>query len=368
MDKQEKVGILTFSNAYNYGAMLQAYALQSTIADLGHDTYIIRFVDPHLQTYENSLYFFRQKGMKKKLLFIAKTLLKPSETHKWKKKIRRLRRFAYSSFRFTEAYTPFTIAKSNDFIDTFVIGSDQVWNTKHYGYQPFYFGSFISPDKKLISYAASFGKESMTGYEYQLLKDNLPKYSALSIREKSGCRLLEKYLNAKAENVLDPTFLRKRDFWVNLASRSKLKIKKPYVLLFFVQEASNTVALAEKYAKEHNCMVLSLNTLKAKIKYRDVSDSSLEDFLWLIEHAECVFTTSFHGLALSINFNTNFYYELLHSPFNTNSRLIDLCSSLGILGREITDKLSGKEIDWKDVNAKLEPLRQASIDYLIKSL
>ena len=38
-----KIGILTFHWPENYGAVLQAYALQSYLTDLGHDVEIINY-------------------------------------------------------------------------------------------------------------------------------------------------------------------------------------------------------------------------------------------------------------------------------------------------------------------------------------
>ena len=38
-----KIGIITFHNAYNYGAVLQAFATQSYIESLGHEAEIIDY-------------------------------------------------------------------------------------------------------------------------------------------------------------------------------------------------------------------------------------------------------------------------------------------------------------------------------------
>ena len=42
----KKVGIITFHAAYNYGSMLQAYALQQVILSMGYDCEIINFRSP----------------------------------------------------------------------------------------------------------------------------------------------------------------------------------------------------------------------------------------------------------------------------------------------------------------------------------
>ena len=38
-----KIGILTFHNAYNYGAVLQAYATQEIVKSYGHEVEIINY-------------------------------------------------------------------------------------------------------------------------------------------------------------------------------------------------------------------------------------------------------------------------------------------------------------------------------------
>lgn len=38
-----KIGIITFHWATNYGAVIQAYALQEAVASLGHDVKIINY-------------------------------------------------------------------------------------------------------------------------------------------------------------------------------------------------------------------------------------------------------------------------------------------------------------------------------------
>ena len=44
-----KVGILTFQQAINYGAVLQLYALQKTVQKLGIDSEVINYISPKLE-------------------------------------------------------------------------------------------------------------------------------------------------------------------------------------------------------------------------------------------------------------------------------------------------------------------------------
>lgn len=40
-EKHNIIGLITYHAAYNYGSVLQAYATQSTITDMGHDVTVI---------------------------------------------------------------------------------------------------------------------------------------------------------------------------------------------------------------------------------------------------------------------------------------------------------------------------------------
>ena len=42
MDEKKKIGILTFHNAHNYGAVLQAYALKTKLNRMGYKAKILK--------------------------------------------------------------------------------------------------------------------------------------------------------------------------------------------------------------------------------------------------------------------------------------------------------------------------------------
>ncbi len=365
----KKVGIFTFNTAYNVGAIMQAYALQETIKNLGYDCQIINYQNEAFYGYIDNVHFFRQKSLKSKIRYLMHAVRHPIFKTKERKKIDKLVSFCKEHYDLTSPYTLKDVYKSNEVVDTFVLGSDQVWRSCLYGYDPSYFMGFVDENKKLITYAASFGKDTITGFEYYKLKDTIHKFDAISMRERSGCKILKQYFDTDSTNVLDPTFLQKKEFWFSLASQSKLNIKKPFIFIYLVATPTNLLKAVEEYAKKHHYEIYSFSHLNAKIKYRCVSDASLEDFLYYIKNAKCVFTTSFHGLALSINMNTDLYFELSRETNNANARLVDLCSSLGLLEREIKEaSVIEKPIDWDTVNSKLDSLRDHSLAYLKDNL
>ena len=54
---EQKVGILTFHMAHNYGAMLQAYALETAIRNLGYQCEVIDYRFPYIDSWSRIEWF-----------------------------------------------------------------------------------------------------------------------------------------------------------------------------------------------------------------------------------------------------------------------------------------------------------------------
>ena len=123
----KRIGVLTFHNAVNYGAVLQTYALQQTLEALGAQCECIDYICSAVEQRENPEWC-RRKGMKERL----KLLLKYSSEKKRSKKFSKFLEnyIKVSSSRFGNE----NIASVKDCYDVFLVGSDQVWNLKRTGY------------------------------------------------------------------------------------------------------------------------------------------------------------------------------------------------------------------------------------------
>ena len=128
------------------------------------------------------------------------------------------------------------------------------------------------------------------------------------------------------------------------------------------------VVKACEYAYNHNLKIVSLNKLNKCKDYYDYSFASIEDFLNLVKNAEVVFTTSFHGMAFSINFHRNFYFEVPQNSYNNNERLLDLATKLNLKDRNISLGLNEKSIEWEEKDDILDKLIRESLEYLDNSL
>lgn len=357
----KRVGILTFHKAMNYGAILQCYALEKCVHSYCHDTKIIDYTpDFFNHIYINPGHIFSAPTLKYKILTALRWLFF-KRTLKKKKKYDRLEKFIDTQFALTKKITKENLEVLNEQIDCFIAGSDQIWDMRFSNYDETYFLNFVANDKNKIAYAASL-KVNNDAKTEQLLCKYLPLFNFISVREDSAVDYLRERFGINCCCVLDPTFLLDRNSWTELIKDKYRKQKEKYALIYTVGKGEKLFDYAFEYAKKNRLQIVSLNFIKNRKGYLDLSDSSIEQFLGLIMDAECVFTTSFHGLALSINLHTNFYFEV--SSNNNNNRLLSITKKLDLSDRNISDGISEKNIDWETVEDKLNILRKESIDFL----
>lgn len=361
----KNIAILTFHRALNYGAILQSYALMTVIQQFaGVEVKIIDYnAEKFKLQYINPKNISALPSLKRKIKRIIRWIVRYDSTKKESKKFFALEQFIENNLLLTERLNAEELPGLNNTIDIFVVGSDQVWSARLTGYDEAYFLNFVSEEKKKTSYAASLKIVDDEKTE-DLIKKYLPSFDAISVREQNAVKYLKDKFDVDSICVLDPTFLLARNVWIELI---KDKYKKPssgYILIYLVSQQEKLLDYAFNYAKTHDLEIVSLTHLKGRRGYKDLSDSSIEQFLGLINDAECVFTTSFHGLALSINLHTDFYFETPQSSTNNNDRLLDITQKLRLSERNVANGLSDNQIDWEVVEDKLNMLRKESMDFL----
>lgn len=362
----KKIGIMTYHRSMNFGAKLQAFALQNVLKE-NYDTYIVDYRCEKIEAF-----FYPKKTLKSRLRNLARMILRP---HYYRELKRRRSGFISfdTHFRMTECYTNKTIAKAKGEFDAFIVGSDQVWNLDISGNDMNYFLPFADDCQK-YTYAVSFGS---TIKEDDLLWSQPELFSgfqSLLIREQSGVDFLNKLLPEKVcSRTVDPVFLLDKDTWVRTFRLEKKRIQKPYVLVYFVAKIQQTYALAyaKRIASEKNLQIIYVNAgmpSDSGITYKN--DVDPVSFLDLIYNAYIVITTSFHAEAFSILFNVPFMYELVKTEKNTNTRLSSLAALFELEKQEIASLETEPSIliNWKNVNSHLVLLRNTSRNALMDSL
>lgn len=358
-----KIGILTFHCAHNYGAVLQCYALQETLKQMGHNVEIIDYRPKYLLT--PYTIFDKKRFLAKNPISLIKHCIK--ETLLLPNRIKRHK--AFDKFINNRLNLSHRIIKRNipNNYDVYIMGSDQIWNPKiTQGFDPVYFGYFDFPkgNKKYISYAASMETNELNAEIRDLYIKALNNFDAISVREAKLAELLQPLTLKKIETILDPTLIADIATWKSIIKRPNIKHK--YILVYQVRNNKNTMRIASEIANQINAVVIEV-TSRLDIHFRKnrFQCTSTEKFLGLVKDAACIVTTSFHGTVFSIIFNRPFYCIQLDD--NMDNRSQSLLKQIGLSERMIKkdDTPNFTKIDYNDrINKCILKLREKSLCYL----
>lgn len=358
-EKNVKVGIITFHNAINYGALLQTYALQKSITNMGYEAEIINYSNSNIdktrkkpcwKQYRNPFNYHNDK------------LIYEVEIVKEKK----LRDFLNARINKTEKINRENITKVSSKFDVVFTGSDQVWNDSITDFDDTYYLDFV-PAEKRCSYAASIGKEIIPAENVPRMQKLLSDYHAISVREEAAKEALKTQMGISATRVLDPTLLISEREYEKLARKPA---KKRYVLLYMLLYSESLVQSAKKMAKEKGVPIFCINSSGKRIKgIVDYSDVGIEEWLGLFLNAEFVFTNSFHGTAFSINFNKQFNVELPPDRIQASSRVKDILKIFDLEKQVIKNgETKSNIINYELVNRILSTEREKSRKFLLNAI
>ncbi len=187
--------------------------------------------------------------------------------------------------------------------DALIVGSDQVWRPMYNYNIEDCFLSFVSHmNLKRVAYAASFGtdKWEFTQQQTEQCAVLAKRFDGISVREKSGVALCNKYLGVNATHVLDPTLLMKSQDYIKLCSH--ISKREPFIFAYVLDESEEKIKSIVNFAERRG--------LPYFIKGADNTvsdDDTIELWLSYFRDAAFVVTDSFHGTAFSIIFNKDFY-------------------------------------------------------------
>lgn len=356
----KKVGIITFQNAINYGAVLQAFALQEKFKEQSKLTHIINYQSEYFR----SLYGFQKNfSTKNKIKFILFFIIK--NFYFFIKKIK-FNIFAKKYLNLSKKYNKNNIKKINSMYDCIVTGSDQVFNLKLTNGDYTYYLDFCD-SKKRCSYAASFGN-----YDLSSLKDIaiifLKSFAHLSLREIDAARLMKKKYNIIAECSLDPTLL-----YTGVEWEKKLQLKRfsQHTIFYYkVAEPNKLSSYVVNFAEEKHLSVVEVTSdLKKQIRgSKALRTCSPTNFISNIYNCEYIATTSFHATVFGILFHKKMIIELYDKSGKFNNRIYYLLTLLNIDVVNTKDVQLIDKVDWQSVERKLAKERKKSIDFISKIL
>ena len=364
-----RVATITCHDVYNYGASLQAYALQQFCEQAGADYHIIDYKPDYLSQHfklsvvANPRYNF---PIVKQLYLLAKL---PGRIRDLKKK-RIFDNFTtnYLHLTSTRYHTCDDIRNSLPEADLYIAGSDQIWNTLfRNGHDSAFYLDFVGSRGKKISYAASFATDKIHKDANSFVSKMLRNFNEISVRETSALQLLSKLGQNKATLVCDPVFLLNRGQWIQLL-KSTIQPKEDYILVYDCERSSKIRNVALKLKEQTSLPIYILSKTAGRYADKDFSLVGPLEFLSLILNARYVIANSFHATAFSIIFHKEFF--IVNRSESINTRMHDFLSYLGIPDRIIstTTSLNLKPIDFIDVSHKLDFLINESKSFINKHL
>lgn len=356
-----RIAVITNFDKKNYGSVLQAFALQTAIAELGADGFVL------------------QKRNIKKLGMLArlKRTFTPSANNysvKDKLEIKRAKR------RYEKKYNKIASFCSDHIkvrccsslegatalvgdADALLAGSDQIWSPRAGLLSEFTTLQFGSDRLKRYSYAASLGVQELDSSEESILKKGLSKFECVSLRESSSEPIIKRLFNRDVVTSLDPTLLYDSSFWEQFVSDTTTQ---EYILVYMLRPEPMTLLCAKKLSARLGLPIFLLsNRIINDKSINNITDAGIEEFLSYFQNAKYVVTNSFHGTAFSVQFQKQF----LSIPVEgSGMRVSDFLKMLGLEDRIVAseDDIQSIDlsIDWESVTSILENKRMEAFNYL----
>ncbi|MFI3287317.1 MAG: polysaccharide pyruvyl transferase family protein [Rikenellaceae bacterium] len=329
-----KVKTITCHDVYNSGASLQAYALQTYIAELGHNVEIIDYKPPYLSNHYNFGSISNPKWKRNCLLrCIYLTLKLPGRLCSLKKK-RKFDKFRDKYLNLTpKRYNSIEELKSDPpLADLYIAGSDQIWNTFFpNGRDAAFYLDFAPGNAHKISYAASFATESIEDDCFDFVVHQLKNFDSINVRESDAVDIVKKTgFNKNVEWVCDPVFLLDSDHWSSLADES---FNEKYILIYDFENNQLIENVAKELAINNGWKIYTVN-FKPSYADKSFKNAGPLTFISLIKNSQFVISNSFHGTAFAIIFSKDFYVALRKESINT--RMQSLLGYLNLAERFIT--------------------------------
>lgn len=360
----------------NYGSIFQAFALQNALMKYGICNEIINY-RPNAK--EKVRFFLSSQArwdiLKNKIENIRIKKYYSADEEKEKRIL--FCKFERDYLNLTNVFcTQKELNSISSIYDAYICGSDQIWNPAYF--KKCNFLSFVSDDKRKISYAASIGKSKLSNVEKRKIRPLLKSFDYISVREKTGVKLIQPLVNSPVSVVCDPVFLLTKEEY-----RTKLNLQtkeNDYILCYYLGDNPEYIVIADKMSSLLGVEIKTIPTNYWGWSKGKGVDKIIGPKEWLeyIYNSKLILTDSFHAMAFSILFNKSFFIFkrfLDNSKKSQNSRIEDLAYLLGLENRIIDNNHSFNKaallIDstkWRTINKEILKYRNDSQKWLLESL
>lgn len=356
-NKTYDVGIVGLWYGKNYGSILTYYALYQLVEQLGYDAIMLDKPPALWDDSFNDPNEIAQQFIRSRCSVMDRCKRMPGER---------------------------IINRS---VDTFLLGSDVVWNYDICGREAghFFFLDFVGGSKKKVAFASSLGggldnapfryKRAAAAY----LRD----FDYVSVREANAVGILSDQFRVSAEYVLDPVFLLNQDAWNRIADGGKRRIDPPYIMSYILGPNEDKKAVQDRIERSMHLPTVTFKNpnddkeLYIRLEYNITADVDVEDWVRCVRECSLFLGDSFHGLCFSLIFERPFII-CVNRDIVGLARFESLLEECGLSNRLIfeddldrkskIDDLLKEDIDWNDVRVRLEPRKERSKKWLEEAL
>lgn len=359
-----RIGVISVHDSNNYGAYLQAYAMQHILKSMGHHVYFIRSRD---KKYVKSIFYSKR-------LFIS-GLLKPPIVgiKRYFAGIKKYHVFKQSWDCFQVVESDVITANNQDTrfifgqLDHIILGSDEIWNVTAPAFQrKIFYGIGMN---NVSTYAVSMGTATFNDLnKYPYIIEAIKQMDHILVRDISTKQIVKQITKKEPKLVCDPTILVDKEIFECQYHNSYLE-NNQYLLIYTYGINKEIKKRIIKFAREKNLKVVSAGFYFNWCDY-NVMCSPLE-FCQVIKNAEYVVTTSFHGSIFSILYHKQFV------AITARQKIIDIITRLGLkksmlsencTDEELKEALTRNNFAYHIVDNEIENMKKDSYRELLESL
>ena len=349
INKKYDVGIVGFWSANNFGSVITYFALKKVIEKMGFTVGMIELPSEFNDTLGDMM----------------------------------SRRFVKKHYATTKVISKKYYGEWNKYFDTFIVGSDQVWNPNFIkSYSCYMFLDFVDDSKKKIAYAASIGKDHYN-LSYDDLKNvsyHLNRFDYVSVREDRAVQTCKEDLSYNdAVHVLDPVWLCTMEDYDNIIKDATFHSDEDFVFSYILDPTVEKKKALEYAVNKIGIKHYNIRDIRQKYGEGDIvientlNDPSMEDWMYCLKNCKFVITDSHHGIVFAMIFNKPFI--CFANPNRTMSRFTSLFNLLGINDRLIYNPLDIQKDDfyfsmpdYLKINKIVENEKEKSFNWFDKAL
>lgn len=338
-----KINLLTIHYGRCFGAVMQTYATCRLLEEAGHEVTVINIVHPRLKRIYTSLNNI-------------KNIINEWQFYRFKKNY--FSKMTVKTYSISEQKLPEA--------DYTIVGSDQVWNRDITGiFGKTFYLDFVPENQKRVAFCSSFGKAIWDENEEftNEIKKEFNRFHAISVREKSGVKIIKDTFGLESVNLQDPTI-----GYGNFESLTLNSKRQNCIFTFLLNQSLEAKEKAQFISKEMGIPLYKKSRLRLYLL------NGPRHWLTNIKNCKYIITDSFHGLALSILFKKHFFVFCADPKKFT--RLESLLSLLGLRGRFVESKMDFnnrkeellKPIDYDKVEELLSIEKDKFKDFISKNI